>query len=144
MKKIIIMLAIALSSFTVFAGEGVSSKVLDAFNKEFTGAKEVQWINADEFYKASFVFNGQNVSAFYQLDGELIAVTRNLSSLELPISLQTNLKNKYSGYWISDLFELSNREGTHYYITLENADSKVILTSDGTGKWSSFKKFAKL
>ncbi|MGZ5218902.1 MAG: hypothetical protein ACXWV6_03975 [Chitinophagaceae bacterium] len=144
MKKIIIMLAIAISSLTAFAGEeNVSSTVLNAFNKEFAGAKEVQWTSADNYYKAGFVFNGQNVTAFYQLDGELIAMTRNISSLELPISLQTNLKNNYSKYWISDLFEISNNEGTSYYITLENADSKIVLKSD-SNKWNTFKKMAKI
>ena len=40
MKKIIIMLAIAISSLTAFAGEeNVSSTVLNVFNKEFAGAK---------------------------------------------------------------------------------------------------------
>lgn len=144
MKKIIIMLAIAISSLTAFAGEeNVSSTVLNAFNKEFTGAKDVQWTSTDNYYKATFVFNGQNVVAFYQLEGELIATTRNISSLELPISLQTNLKSKYSKYWISDLFEISNNEGTSYYITMENADSKIVLKSNGAG-WNTFKKLAKI
>jgi hypothetical protein len=145
MKKIISMLAIAISSLTAFAGEeNVSSTVLNAFNKEFAGAKDVQWTNTNDYYKAAFVYNGQNVNAFYQLDGGLLAITRNISSLELPISLQTNLKNGYSKYWISDLFEVSNNEGTSYYITMENADSKIVLKSSGTGKWNTYKKMAKI
>jgi hypothetical protein len=145
MKKIIIMLAIAISSFTAFAGEeNVSSTVLNAFNKEFAGAKDVQWTTTSDYYKAAFVFNGQNINAFYHLDGELLGLTRNITSLELPISLQTNLKNNYSKYWISDLFELSNNDGTNYYITLESADSKVVLKSNGTGNWSSYKKMTKI
>ena len=144
MKKIIIMLAIAISSLTAFAGdENVNSTVLNAFKKEFAGAKDVQWTSTDNYYKAAFVFNGQNVTAFYQVDGELIAMTRNISSLELPISLQTNLKNNYSKYWISDLFEISNNEGTSYYITVENADSKIVLKSDNT-KWNTFRKMTKI
>lgn len=145
MKKIIIMLAIAISSLTAFAGEeNVSSTVLNAFNKDFAGAKDVQWTSTNDYYKAAFVFNGQSVNAFYQLDGGLIAMTRNISSLELPISLQANLKKNYSKYWISDLFEVSNNEGTIYYITMENADSKIVLKSSGTGKWNAFKKMAKI
>lgn len=145
MKKIIITLAIAISSFSAFASdEPVSSTVLNAFNKEFAGVKDVQWTSADNYVRASFVFNGQNVAAFYGMDGELIAMTRNISSLELPISLQTSLKNQYKGYWISDLFEMSNHEGTSYYITVENADSRLVLKSSGNAKWSSFKKAAKI
>jgi hypothetical protein len=144
MKKIIIMLAIAISSITAFAGDNVNQTVLNAFNKEFSGAKDVQWSGTSDFFKAEFVYNGQNVSAYYKPDGEFIALTRNISSTELPIGLQTNLRNNYSSYWISDLFEVSSYEGTSYYITLEKADSKLVLKSDGTGKWSSFKKIAKI
>jgi hypothetical protein len=64
--------------------------------------------------------------------------------IDLPISLQSSLKKGYEGYWISDLFEVSNNEGTNYYITMENADSKVVLKSTSGGNWNNFKKLAKL
>ena len=144
MKKIIIMLAVTISSLAALASEeNVDKKVLNAFSQEFAGAKDVKWTTNETFYKASFVFNGQYVYAFYQLDGELLAMTRNISSLDLPISLQTSLKKGYEGYWISDLFEISNNEGTKYYITMENADSKLVLKSTNAGDWVSFKKSAK-
>lgn len=144
MKKIIIMLAIAISSITAFASENVNVTVLTAFNREFAGAKDVRWSSTSDYFKADFVYNGQTVSAYYKPDGEYIALTRNISSLQLPISLQTNIRNNYNGYWISDLFEVSSDEGTSYYITLEKADSKLVLKSDGTSKWSTFKKMTKI
>ncbi|HKO82865.1 MAG TPA: hypothetical protein VJU78_20805 [Chitinophagaceae bacterium] len=145
MKKIIIMLAVAISSLTAFASDkNVNSTVLNAFNKEFAGAKDVQWTSTSDYYKAAFVYNGQNVNAFYKVDGEFIAMTRNITSLELPINLQTNLKNNYSKYWITDLFEVSSNEGTSYYITMEKADAKLILKSDGSGKWDVFRKMTKI
>jgi hypothetical protein len=145
MKKIIIMLAVAISSLTAFASEGtVSSTVLNAFNKQFSAAKDVQWTVTNDYYKAEFVFNGQNVNAFYKSTGEMMALTRNITSVQLPINLQTSLKNNYNSYWISDLFEISTDEGTSYYITVEKADSKLVLKSDGAGKWDVFKKMAKI
>ena len=144
MKKIIIMLAVTISSLAAFASEeNVDKKVLNAFSQEFAGAKDVKWTSNETFYKVSFVYNSQYVYAFYQLDGELLAMTRNITSLDLPISLQTSLKKGYEGYWISDLFEISNNEGTKYYITMENADSKLVLKSTNAGDWASFKKSAK-
>ena len=144
MKKIIIMLAITISSLAVFAGEvNVNSKVLNSFSREFAGAKDVKWTTNETYSKASFVYNGQYVYAFYQLDGELMAMTRNISSLDLPIKLQSGLKKGYEGYWISDLFEISSSDGTSYYITMENANSKIVLKSTIDGSWKSFKKSAK-
>jgi|EndMetStandDraft_4_1072995.scaffolds.fasta_scaffold11418_3 hypothetical protein len=144
MKKIIIMLAIALSTLSSFAREvEVSSRVLDAFKSEFANASEVSWTVGDNFFKAEFVYNDQHVFAFYSTKGELLGLTRYISSLDLPINLQTNLKKNYSNYWISDLFEVSNDEGTGYYITMENADSKIVMKSTGGGSWEVYKKVAK-
>ena len=144
MKKIIITLAIAMTTLVSFAGEeNVSSTVLNSFSKEFAGAQDVQWTNGKDCYKASFVFNSQHVTAFYNLDGDLMGITRNISSLDLPISLQAGLKKDYSGFWISDLFEVSNADGTNYYITMEKADGKIVLKSGMGGKWSVYKKVTK-
>jgi len=145
MKKIIITLAIAVSSLAVFAGEGnVSAEVLKAFNKEFTTAQDVKWATTTNYYKATFIFTDQHVSAFYSFDGELLRITRNISSLDLPVKLQAKLKKNFSSYWISDLVEISNNDGTHYYITLENADTKMIMQSNGDASWNGFKKIEKV
>ena len=144
MKKVIITLAVALSTLSSFAREvEVSSRVLDKFKSEFAGAKEVSWTAGDNFYKAEFVYNDQHVFAFYSTAGELLGLTRYISSLDLPINLQANLKKNYGNYWISDLFEVSNEEGTGYYLTMENADSKIVLKSTGGGSWEVYKKIAK-
>ena len=144
MKKIILTLAIAISSFAVFASDvNVNAKVLSSFNREFAEATDVQWSAGDNFFKADFVYNSQHVSAFYDVQGEMLAMTRNISSLDLPIGLQTNLRKDYSDYWISDLFEVSNSEGTEYYITLEKADCQITLKSTGNGKWKTYRKVTK-
>jgi hypothetical protein len=53
------------------------------------------------------------------------------------------LKREYDEYWISDLFEVSGNEGTAYYITLENANTKLVLKSSGGKGWDTFKTFKK-
>jgi hypothetical protein len=144
MKKIIMTLAVALSTICSFAMDTeVSSKVLDAFKTEFAGAKEVSWTSGENFYKASFVYNDQHVFAFFSTEGEMLGMTRYISSVDLPMSLQTGLKRNYNTFWISDLFEVSNNDGTGYYITLENADSKVVLKSNASGTWNVYSKTTK-
>ena len=88
--------------------------------------------------------NGAKVFAFYNMDGELMGLTRNISSAQLPVNLQTSLKRNYNGYWISDLFEVANNNGTSYYVTLENGDKKVVLTSANGSEWSTYKKDRKI
>jgi hypothetical protein len=138
-----LMLTIAVTS--AFAAEvKVSTKVLDAFKKEFSTAQEVTWMVGDNYYRATFKYNEQNIFAYYSLDGELKGVARYLSSLQLPINLLTNLKNGYSQYWVSDLFELNNTEGTHYYVTLEDADAVVKMVSSNGSEWKTLSKKRKI
>jgi hypothetical protein len=142
MKKIITTLAIAISSLAAFAGETVNQKVLDAFNNEFNTATEVQWSIGNDYYKATFNYNGKYVFAYYDQEGQLMGLARNLSPVDLPIALQANLKKSYEGYWVSDLFEAVKSDDTNYYVTLENADCKITLRSEGNG-WSVYNKIKK-
>ena len=142
MKRILVTLTILFSlvSSSSFANdEKVNSKVLKSFQSSFKTATDVDWTVSENFYKADFSLNGQYVAAYYDEAGQLIALTRNISSVQLPISLQTDLKKDHEGYWISDLFELANEQGTTYYVMLENADTKLILKSAGSN-WTRYEK----
>ena len=144
MKKMILAFGLTLCMSFAFAGdENVNPKVLNAFKDEFTTAKEVEWTAGSNYYKAAFTFNGNHVFAFYNMDGELLGLTRYISSLDLPINLQKDLKKDYSDYWISDLFEVANNGGTSYYITVENAEKKIVLKAADGNDWTTFKKISK-
>lgn len=146
MKRLLVTFTIvfAFASFSSFAGEiKVSKEVLASFQSSFKNAKEVDWTVSEKFYKADFALDGQRISAFYDGKGELIAMTRNLTAPELPLVLQTSLKKQVQDMWISDLFEVSNGEGTTYYVTLENADTKTVLKAGVNSDWSQFQKSRK-
>ena len=145
MKRLVLTLTIALSliSLSSFATDvKVNPAAIKSFNKSFKNATEVKWTAGNEFYKASFTLSGQFVSAYYNVDGKMIALTRNISSTQLPIALQANMKKDYEDFWITDLFEMTNDEGTFYYVTLENADNSVVLKSNNQN-WEKFKKQSK-
>lgn len=118
----------------------VSAAVLSSFNSAFKNVSEVVWKTAGNYYKADFSFNNQYVQSYYNADATLIAVTRNITSFQLPVTLQASLKKSYEAYWISDLFELSDDNGTAYYVTIENGDSKITLKSITANEWSVYKK----
>ena len=144
MKKVIMLLAITISTLSAFATEEkVNQKVLHAFQSEFSSAKDVHWVATPDYFKAEFLFNDQHVNAFYNTDGELLGITRNITSLDLPMNLQTGLKKSYADFWISDLFEVTRSDSTGYYITLENAESVIVLKASADNEWTVFKKTRK-
>lgn len=144
MKLLVATLITVLSFFSTTSHASdevkVSAAVLASFNGSFKNASEVKWEIKENFSKAEFSLSGQYVTAYYDATAELIAVTRNISSFQLPITLQTKLKASYETHWISDLFELSDDNGISYYVTVENGDEKVTLKSSGANEWTVYKK----
>ncbi|MBS1919936.1 MAG: hypothetical protein JST17_06770 [Bacteroidetes bacterium] len=147
MKKIFLSLVmfVSLGTMSAFADSAdVSPKVLSAFSNDFNSAKEVNWSAGVNYFRAAFTFNGNHVFAFYNADGDLLGLTRYISSLDLPMNLQISLKKDYSGYWISDLFEVANNNGTNYYITLENADTRIVLKANADTDWKRYNATRKI
>ncbi len=143
MKKIIATIAIAFLTLSAFAADkNVNQKVLDAFKSEFASATEVHWSAGNDYYKASFNYNGKYVYAYFDEQGKILGIARNLSPADLPFALQNNLKKIYEGFWVSELFETVKGEGTSYYITVENADTKIVLKSTDNN-WNIYSKTKK-
>lgn len=153
MKPLFIILTIATTAFSSASNANstnpkpieprVAPSVIKSFENTFTSVQEVDWTVSNNFYKVEFAMSGQYVTAFYGTDGSLLGVTRNISSLQLPITLQTELKKNYQDYWITDLFEVSNDEGTNYYVTLENSETKIILKGSAATNWNTYQKSRK-
>ena len=144
MKKMMLTLAIVISTLSAFAvEEKVSPRVLDAFKNEFNTAKEVEWTVGNTYYMATFTYNDKYVFAYYTVDGILLGLSHYISPAELPMALQNNLKKNYNDYWVSDLFEVAKNGKTEYYVTLENADKKIVLQSSGSNDWQGYRKIRK-
>jgi hypothetical protein len=145
MKKIVItmVLIVKLAADVFAAEEKIKPEVLDAFNSRFSGARDITWIASANYYKASFNYYGSQMFAYYTTTGKLKGVTRNIRSTELPLYLRNTLQKKYANYWISNLVEESNTRGFSYYITVENADQKIVLKSAYGNDWEAYHKYNK-
>ena len=146
MKKIVFMLGLVVTMgvCSAYPSERVSQKVLASFKTEFVNAQDVAWETGNNYFRAEFTMNEQRIFAYYNVDGQLLSIARYISSIQLPVNLYADLKNDYSKYWISDLFEVSNSEGLHYYVTLETADSKLVMHSGNGGSWSTYSRSKKM
>lgn len=145
MKPLLILLTV-FSSFFASAkapANPYSEAARQSFNAAFGTASEVVWSYANNLYKASFILNGQHATAFYDEAGNFMGVTRNISSLQLPLTLQAALKKDYKAMWISELFEMTTEDGVHYYVTVEDGDTKLILKSANSSVWSAYQKLRK-
>lgn len=144
MKKRILIFALLLTgisySFANKDDDSINKKAVASFNKEFSNASDIKWQRKSGFVLATFFMNNEVMFAYYTTEGEMIAIARNILSDKLPIQKLLSLRKDYSGYWISNLFEVSTSEGTAYYVTVENADLKLTLRSEENGNWETYLK----
>jgi hypothetical protein len=147
MKKsiltIITVVVLGLGNLFANSTENVSAKALKQFEKEYVHATNASWEVNKNYYKVTFENVGQMITVYYAGDGTKLATSRNIVSTQLPIKLQVDLKKIQKENWISDLFEFYSEEESGYYITLENADEKLIYRSLDASGWELFSKQAK-
>jgi hypothetical protein len=146
MKKMITIWALLLITMvnTAFAndneGDNRDGKAQEAFRKEFNNASDIAWEARKHYQKVSFQLNNQYWFAFYTPEGENLGLARNILSTQLPANLLRDLKEQFSNYWITDLFEMTSGGETSYYLTIENAGRMLVLKSEGTINWNIIKK----
>ncbi len=142
-KKFLILIAAFIltitSSFANKIDSNVPEAVVSEFSYVFYNAQNVKWEKIDDYYKVSFSQFGTTLFAFYSKDNELMGIANYILSEELPVSLESAIKKKYSDYWISDLFKYSINDKPGYFVALENADYKIMLKSDNAQNWYLYK-----
>jgi hypothetical protein len=72
-----------------------------------------------------------------------MGIAGNLPADKLPQPLQNILKEKYSGYWITELYQFTINTTPGYLITIENADRKVMLKAEANKSWSFYAEVKK-
>ena len=148
MKKLFLILSgiILIGTTQAFADKikDIDKEAAASFSRDFANAKNVTWVKQKNFVKATFTLNDQVLYAYYSNGGgELLAIVRNILTDRLPLSLMTTLKRNYSGYWITNLFEMVSENQTTYYATLESSEETLILKSYGFQEWTVYKKTKK-
>lgn len=129
------------SSFATPAGD--LDNINASFHKDFRQAELLATNVTVNYTKLTFKMNGMLLFAFYSGDGKLMAVTHNIVSTQLPLQLLMDLRRNYADYWISDLFECDAEGSTSYFMTIENANSKITLRSND-GNWETYTKSTKI
>jgi hypothetical protein len=141
MKKTILSIAILLILFsTAFANhpESNNKNAVASFQKEFKMASEVSWSETDKYIRATFHMDKQTYYAYYDFQGNLLGLIHHILTTSLPVELQKEIRKNYANYWVSELFQVSTEESTHYFIQIKNADETIVLTSEGNNGWHKY------
>jgi hypothetical protein len=147
MKRMIITLSMLMTVAvtSVFAKEGtdINQKVLTAFEKDFTTAKNVKWMRDGEYLKASFTLSDMLTDAYYTEDGELVGSARNLLFEQLPLAVIHEFNKRFDESAVLNVLEITNTEGTSYRVWIEQGNKKIKIRANGSGDLTVVEKSKK-
>ena len=142
-KTILSLLALLVTGITaVMASEraDVDPKILSAFQKEFSFAKNAKWEVKGNLTQVNFLLNDQVVMAWYNSDADLVTTARNILYNQMPISVIRTLEKEYAGADYFGITEVSRNNETYYQIRVDEKSKKFLLKASPSGNITVLKK----
>jgi len=130
MKKTILATILVALSFATFAGgKNEDKKLLADLQAALKASTQVYWTNKNEFNKATFSFNGKNVSAFYnESDNSLVGFSIPLPLAELPQPMADAISKKYSDWKIvAAILFVDSRASLNYFAHVQKGKVNLAI-----------------
>jgi hypothetical protein len=145
MKKtfsaLLVFLIIGISAVMANERPDIDPKILSAFQKGFSFAKNAKWEVKGNLTQVNFLLNDHGVTAWYNSDAELVSTARNILYNQLPISIIRTLEKQYAGADYFGITEVSRNNETYYQIRADEKNRKFLLKASLSGNISVLKKF---
>ncbi|HXB06324.1 MAG TPA: hypothetical protein VNW04_04395 [Puia sp.] len=114
---------------------------VENFHRQFPQATEVRYKVKGQFTEVNFIWNGLQLQAFYDNEGNALATARNIDKSSLPVNVQLTLQKNYSDGVITAAIEYTDtNDGLSYYVTVAGAKTTYLLHVSTSGDISVFKK----
>lgn len=146
MKNLILaVLFVAATTTAAFAtGESnISYFVLNSFRHDFKDVTNVNWTSKADFAKATFIQNNRKMEVYYNTNGNLIAISKNIQLDELPVNAKRVFAKWYEGYTVNEAIKFEGIDEQSYYLSAENEKENVIIKIDQHEQVSVFKRTLK-
>ena len=134
------LLTLGVTVLLADTGADVDPKILSAFQKEFSFAKNVNWQEEGNLARVSFSLNDQGVVAWYNSDAELVKTARNILYNQLPISIMRTLDKEHENAAVLGITEISSNNETYYQIQVEKKAKRFLLKAYPSGNIIVLKK----
>lgn len=138
MKKMFAVLTAVIIAAGAWAGNSSTphpnEKATATFEKEFTGATDVQWTNIKDVTIARFKLNNEQMRAYFNEDGVLAVLQRDVKAEQLTYPAAKALQELAKKQTILSIAEVIKEGEMYYLISTEDSKNKTIyhLSAAGT------------
>jgi hypothetical protein len=146
MKQFIIAVfaVITTAAATAFptSSPAVPEKTLAAFQKEFAGAVNANWLAVEDISIVSFELNSQRVAAWFSAEGELGGFRRSVQAGQMTLAASQAVAQLAAEQTIFSITEVSEKNEIYYLVKTANEKFKTTyrIYVDGTAVKESKKK----
>ena len=145
MKKFFVTIALAVAVVSVsFAADGgvkIDRKIQAAFQKEFAEAFNPTWESVGSgLFHVSFTQNSEVMDAYYNEEGQLVTLSRYVSSEQLPLMVTKTIASKFGSAHIGQIREVVTENETSYLITAKKDKSTIIAKVYTSGGFQIVKR----
>jgi hypothetical protein len=131
----------------------VSYQSKQQFYSDFGNVPVQQWSRTSYFDEATFLNDGQETKAYYDMESQLVGTTTHKSFDDLPASAQKYINNKYADYTKADVIFFDDNENNDmdmvlygsrfddsdmYFVELKRDNKDIILMVQANGNVSFF------
>lgn len=145
MKKSIFIIAtsIFLGFSFINSDINISSKAIDAFNKNFNNVKNTKWFKRENVYIVYFEQNDIRTRIDYDKEGHFLSSVRYYSQNNLPFNIFLKIKEKYKGKAIKIVTEVIEEDSTKYSINVEDEENVYVVETTSGAHFDLVQKFRK-
>jgi len=137
------------------AERAVSYQTNQQFMRDFPDAENVQWNPGRPFEEATFTNDHIEMTAYYDVDSQLIGTTTEKKFSDIPAKAQEYIRKHYKGYSPETVLMFDDNEDNetdmilyntafddadNYFVEIKNDSQRIILKVDMEGVVSFFKK----
>jgi hypothetical protein len=131
----------------------VSYQSKQQFYSDFGNVPVQQWNRTSNFDEATFMNDGQETKAYYDIESQLVGTTTHKNFDDLPASAQKYINNKYADYTKGDVIFFDDNENNDmdmvlygspfddsdmYFVELKKDNKDIILMVQENGNVSFF------
>lgn len=141
MKPLILLLSLLISAATFATPIKIDERVQKSFATAFPYAQSVKWYGNETHYEVLFFYGDVHCRITYRLDGTIERSERYYTQEALAPFVKTRIQQKYAGYRIHGVTEVTTDAGLVYYIVLEGTERWLQVQADETGAAYIIKRF---
>jgi hypothetical protein len=147
MKKVFVMLFAVVITASAWAKSDPApvenEKVMAAFEKQFTEAKDVSWTEKQGYFLASFKLNNDRMLAWYTPDGEVEAVHRSIQQKQMTFLASEAVTQLTKDKQILNIAEISKQGELFYLVKTDDEKCFSLYKVSASGDYTRIEKTKK-